>query len=146
MYILSFYYLSKDWKKGRNQQTNWQTHKQMILLNVWKLPDHLSKFCFKIWLLQLLGEVQINSTKINLSFQSFYSSKWLLKRRNSVCACVYVCVHVWMLSHSVVSDSVTPLNIARQAPLSVEFSRQEYWSEPPFLRDSVVANNTFHLP
>ena len=27
---------------------------------------------------------------------------------------------------------VTPWNVARQAPLSMEFSRQEYWSELPF--------------
>ena len=40
----------------------------------------------------------------------------------------YVCV----FSHSVVSDSVTPWTVARQAPLSKEFSRQEYWSRLPF--------------
>ena len=37
-----------------------------------------------------------------------------------------------MLSHSVMSDSVTPWTVARQAPLSTEFSRQEYWSGLPF--------------
>ena len=31
-------------------------------------------------------------------------------------------------SHSVVSDSAAPWTVARQAPLSVGFSRQEYWS------------------
>ena len=36
-----------------------------------------------------------------------------------------------MLSHSVMSDSVTPWTVARQAPLSTEFSRQEYWSGSP---------------
>ena len=41
-----------------------------------------------------------------------------------VCACVCVC--------SVVSDSVTLWTVAHQAPLSVEFSRQEYWSQLPF--------------
>ena len=30
------------------------------------------------------------------------------------------------------SDSVTPWTVARQAPLSMEFSRQEYWSGLPF--------------
>ena len=30
------------------------------------------------------------------------------------------------------SDSVTPRTVARQAPLSIEFSRQEYWSGLPF--------------
>ena len=32
-----------------------------------------------------------------------------------------------LLSHSVVSDSATPWIVAHQAPLSMGFSRQEYW-------------------
>ena len=39
---------------------------------------------------------------------------------------MYVCV-----SCSVVSDSAIPWTVAHQAPLSVEFSRQEYWSGFP---------------
>ena len=35
-------------------------------------------------------------------------------------------------SRSVVSDSVIPWTVAYQAPLSMEFSRQEYWSGLPF--------------
>ena len=38
---------------------------------------------------------------------------------------------VHALSHSVVSNSVTPRTVARQAPLSVGFSRQESWSGLP---------------
>ena len=41
----------------------------------------------------------------------------------------------WWLwsSHSVVSDSCEPVDcIARQAPLPMGFSRQEYWSRLPF--------------
>ena len=38
-------------------------------------------------------------------------------------ACAY------MLNHLVVSDSATPGAVAHQAPLSMGFSRQEYWSE-----------------
>ena len=34
--------------------------------------------------------------------------------------------------HSVVSNSVTPWTVARQAPLSMGFSRPEYWSGWPF--------------
>ena len=37
-----------------------------------------------------------------------------------------------MLSHSVVSDSAVLWTVACQAPLSMEFSRQEYWSGWPF--------------
>ena len=36
------------------------------------------------------------------------------------------------VSRSVVSDSETPWTAAHQAPLSMEFSRQEYWSGLPF--------------
>ena len=39
---------------------------------------------------------------------------------------------VWKWNHSVVSDSVIPWTVAYQAPLSMEFSRQEYWSGLPF--------------
>ena len=45
-------------------------------------------------------------------------------------------VYIWYMkenetksvSHSVVPDSVTPWAVAIQAPLSMELSRQEYWS------------------
>jgi len=36
------------------------------------------------------------------------------------------------VSPSIVSNSVTPWTVARQAPLSMGFSRQEYWSGLPF--------------
>ena len=42
---------------------------------------------------------------------------------------VYVCVCARM--HSVVSNSATPWTVARQASLSMGFSRQEYWSRLP---------------
>ena len=35
------------------------------------------------------------------------------------------------VSRSVVSDSATPWTVACQSPLSMEFSRQEYWSGQP---------------
>ena len=38
-----------------------------------------------------------------------------------------------LLSRSVMSDSIeTPWTMAHQAPLSMGFSRQEYWSRLPF--------------
>ena len=45
----------------------------------------------------------------------------------------YVTMCVCTLSHSVVSDSLWPHGLyeAPQAPLSMEFSRQEYWSGLP---------------
>ena len=37
-----------------------------------------------------------------------------------------------LLSHSVVSSFATPWTVAHQAPLSMGFPRQEYWSGLPF--------------
>ena len=44
---------------------------------------------------------------------------------------VGVGVSVCVLVTSVKSDSATPWTVACQAPLSMEFSRQEYWSGLP---------------
>ena len=40
--------------------------------------------------------------------------------------------YIRVLMCSAVSDSATPRNVAGQAPPSMEFSRQEYWSGLPF--------------
>ena len=53
-------------------------------------------------------------------FFDFYSSS------------VYVYVYVWAQSFSHIQFFVAPWSAACQAPLSVEFSRQEYWSGSPF--------------
>ena len=38
----------------------------------------------------------------------------------------------FVLSHSMCATLCDPMDCARQAPLSVELSRQEYWSGLPF--------------
>ena len=55
-------------------------------------------------------------------------------KRNLFLWFVYITIYNLLLfSHWVMSDSfVTPWTVAHQAPLSVEFSRQEYWSGLPF--------------
>ena len=47
-----------------------------------------------------------------------------------VCVCVCVCVCAQLLSH--VRFFASLWTVASQAPLSLEFSRQEYWSALPF--------------
>ena len=44
------------------------------------------------------------------------------------------------VSHSVISDSLRPHGIACHAILSMEFSRQEYWSGLPFPSPGDVPN------
>ena len=52
---------------------------------------------------------------------------------------VYMCVCV--LSRSVVSDSETPRTVVPQVPLSMGFSRQEYWSGLPFPSPGDLCNS-----
>ena len=58
-------------------------------------------------------------------------------RTNCNTRCGGVCVQsrptlMGSWTRAVMSDSVTPWTLARQAPLSMGFSRQEYWSRLPF--------------
>ena len=58
--------------------------------------------------------------------ESLLNVLWLPGWEGSLWEKVFAC------THSVVFDSVTPWTIARQAPLSMGFFRQEYWSGLPF--------------
>ena len=49
-----------------------------------------------------------------------------------VCVHVCVCVHARAQSFSCAQLFATPWTVAHQAPLSMGFSRQEYWSGLPF--------------
>ena len=48
---------------------------------------------------------------------------------------IWVCLHAQSLSH--VRLFATPCTVAHQAPLSMGFSRQEYWSGLPFLLQGI---------
>ena len=71
--------------------------------------------------LELTGLISVQSKGLSRDFSSTWKSK------------VIVCVHACVQSHftSVMSDSVTPSTTTHQVPLSMGFSRQEYWSELP---------------
>ena len=58
------------------------------------------------------------------------STGWGFLLMHCVCVCVCVCVCMNTLSHVLLF--VTPWTVAQQAPLSMEFSRQEYWIILPF--------------
>ena len=58
---------------------------------------------------------------------------WLLVGRTGRTLREFGWMYVCVLGHPVVSDSfATPWTVARQAPLPMGFSRQEYWSGWPF--------------
>ena len=53
---------------------------------------------------------------------------------------LYIFCMMLMLSCSVMSNSVNPWTTAYQAPLSMKFSRQEYWSGLPFPTPGSIPN------
>ena len=66
------------------------------------------------------------SAMILVDFFNWLSST---KFTHKFTGCLYICVHAWCLSCSVVSKS---LRLAHQMPLSMRLSWQEYWSKLPF--------------
>ena len=54
-----------------------------------------------------------------------------------MCVCVCTVVADYL---QVMSDSVTPWTVALQAPLSMGFPRQEYWSGLPFPSPGNLSN------
>ena len=68
-----------------------------------------------------------------------------------ICVCVCVCVCVYLNKHthvceracSVVSNSVKLWTVACQAPLSMEFPKQEYWSALPFPSPGIFPTQGF---
>ena len=59
-----------------------------------------------------------------------------MHKNTYVHTCPYTFIHVYTyiysVSCSIVSDSVIPWTVTLQAPLSMGFPRQEYWSGFPF--------------
>ena len=75
-----------------------------------------------------------NKTKF-LKIIQWQNDSNIFTNKNSVHNIVYrlLSPRLFLLSHEVVSDSsVAPWTAACQAPLSMGFSRQEYWSRLPF--------------
>ena len=71
------------------------------------------------------------------------------QRRYCVCVCVHVCVHAHLLS--CFKLFATSWTVAYQAPLSMGFSRQEYWSgllfpPPRDLPDTGIKSTSLEAP
>ena len=91
-----------------------------------------------------LGSVDTAGTWIQIlalsAFESCICGLTSLSLTFFICTtmCVCVCVSACSLSH--IQLFVTPWTVACQAPLSMEFSRQEYWSGLPFTSPGDLPN------
>ena len=83
-----------------------------------------------------LTSISVVRRKMFQAEQCFRLSKVTIER--TACQDRHLCLR-W-LRHSVVSDFVTPWTVAWQAPRSMGFSSQEYWSRLPFPTPGILPN------
>ena len=133
----------------------------MLLTNSKLLADKqcdVSKWTCDKW----LKKKNLSSNPTQSHACCWVSSEWVLQKANErpiFCHCITLSVYQWALlcecsslspafsrfpgiiqltvcvSHLVVSGSLwSPCSVAHQAPLPMEFSRQEYWSAISFSR------------
>ena len=74
----------------------------------------------------LLSLMQENGSPVSLPFLPIFHFSLCWRQQPESAS------EKWKWSCSVMSDSATPWTVAYQAPLSMGFSRQEYWSGLPF--------------
>ena len=116
------------------------------------------KSCFYLWLEHsLLGSsVQVKGTSGAVGNQIYsicqfpqckYCPHDLFQatKVKLLCVCVCVCVCAHTQSVSCVQLFVTTWTVARQPPLSMEFSRKEYWIGCIFLLQGIFPTQGLHL-
>ena len=97
--------------------------KAFSLLSLAKLPTLLGTL-LKNQLWKILALSSKSNHRILIFIQHTYYIYLYWHRSYSVCACILSCFsHLWLCA--------TLWTVARQAPLSMGFSRQEYWSGLP---------------
>ena len=87
----------------------------------WTVP-HQAPLSMGILQARILEWVAIFVSKID-----FIEKETTKDRKGCVCVCVCVCVCTCTLMFSHVWLFVTPWTVGHQAPLSMKFSKQEYW-------------------
>ena len=97
---------------------------------------------------KLWGHMRGSLPSLHWQFQKVFK-RGILLLKTCVCMWVFQKVFKWgilllktrvCVCGSIVSDSATPWTEAPQAPLSMEFSRQEHWSGLPFPAPGVLPN------
>jgi len=126
------------WKESRFLLLKTKSPTSLLILLLGTRCVHILK---ENWLV----EESLSSGKISDVWQTTWkpvpkiSPELLLTPSVCVCVCVCVCVRAHArtcaFNHSVMSDSLQlePWTVALQTPLTLKFSRQEYWSGLWFL-------------
>ena len=132
-----------DCSKVKTKHTTGKSHNIQIfhfsVLHFPALPAYNSFY---------LARIRLKKTTTSILISSRNQSPWIplmlsaldSQRSNdlSLCNTYSVCLHTWTLSHVLLF--ATPGSAARQAPLCMEFFRQEYWSRLPFPSPGDLSN------
>ena len=118
-----------SYKQNKFQRTFLDTYSSFIALLLGETGEPNSKRLY--FLTRLHWACPWSSSGTDLDAAGFYHLFLLdeegpRKGKPFVLYAVSVCCHVWLFA--------TPWTVAHQAPLSLEFSRQEYWKRSHFLR------------
>ena len=108
------------WNSSMSNISDLENWKRLVLVNYFCISN-IHSHCRNG-----RNDIQVLLPAILLSFLE------TAKRSTAACVCVCVCVSARMHACPVVSDSATPGTVAYQVLLSMQFSRQEYWSGLPF--------------
>ena len=104
---------------------------------IWKAPCNDIRYNWHYWSAE--DSIKMDFLRLKwphvqeIAFNIILMGKWFTLFK--LLFAVYVCVwfsHVWLFA--------TPWTVAHQAPLSMEFSRQEYWSGLPFPSPGALPN------
>ena len=105
-----------------------------VVLSTGILFLYIAKYHFIVWIDHILFIHFPVDGQLIISTFELLSVLHIILVLSSVTRAWFFCKpsNVCVLTASVMSNFVTPWTVARQAPLSMEFSRQEYWSGLPF--------------
>ena len=153
--------VGKDWgrkeKRASEDEMAWQHHQCNVVCPVWTwenpwrwwgsgMPGRLqsmgSQRVGHDWSIEqqqqyvvlwdwLLSFSVMFSKSIHIATHVFYW--WIVLHFMDMCLCAWLLSHVWLLQPHA-------WTVAHQSPLSVEFSRQEYWSMLPFPTSKDLSN------
>ena len=114
---------------GRNTGVGCHTLLQGIFLTQ---GSNLCLLCLLHWQVDSLPLSHVESP-MPILYILYLSSVYLYTSYSAITLNHYIYSTLYMLSRSVVSSSLRPhgLYVAHQAPVSMGFSRQEYWSRLP---------------
>ena len=109
---------------------------RIYLCSALKYNKNFPNLCF-IFISSRAAHLTLASASLLIPVIVRHLTYFTIIREGRVCLCVCVCSHVWLFAN--------PWTIAHQAPLFMEFFRQEYWDRLHFLIQGIFLTQGSNL-